>query len=1123
MKIFKGFLNSLLVLLVVGLMFLPSSFAFATNMDKELTDREKAAFIVRNEWTNWVKAFTASLSELDKNATSRIYDNMDFYDMQYRFTEKYKKVPEYLDEDGKPTQKLKDLIKRKRKELNGATIIDPEHLNFTSKQDGSTIKYVLTSGFDENSIDIGWSYDGQTWTHWYPDEALTPDQGRPLYIWNKSSTLSSTTAQFKFVLTGTFDAAGNINSLINFKDMSAGCYYGLFEDQSSLVIPPELPMTELAPYCYGKMFKGCTSLGIIPTLPARVLAEGCYEHMFENCAFTKGPDLNAKVFADNCYRYLFSGCSNLNYIKLGYMGGFEDRYFENWVSGVQDSGQFYYNGTDINHFGSSAIPKDDLHKWDVIIEITELSFTALENSTVKWQVNGSIGTEPDIYYSDDDRTTWKPWTRDTEVNIPITKVIYVKNNNNTLSINEHAYVNFVMTGKIQAGGDVTSMINNVSVVPKAAFHRLFKDCVSLTTAPLMPATSLNTGGYNYSEMFYSCTNLVTAPPVLPAEVIGMRSYYQMFYGCTNLKKPPEIKATTLEELSCYAMFEKCGLTQAPTLNADIVPKKAYAHMFNDCDNLVVPPYLPATQIGESAYEYMFYSCNKLKAAPNLPATQIANACYYYMFAESNEIVAAPFELPATVLAEDCYRGMYAGCTGLVSPSRLPATVLADNCYFNMYGDCINLEVAPELPATTLATGCYRSMFSGCSKLTYISLKYTGDFDDSNFLSWVYGVRNIGQIRYKGTHNKSGKDAIPNGWEWVNENTEVKFFAREDSTVKWIQEVNSGSTVLNVQMSYSYDRSTWNSWPKDNTINLSAGACVYVKNTASVLSTQNCRVKFVMTGAIAASGDIKSLMNNQQPTADDRICYGLFNGCAALIIPPELTPTSVGKRGYYEMFRNCSNLIVAPEMYHISSLDNISLSNMFMGTTKLYTPPKLLKKSVSVTFAPYSHMFDGSGIRVAPDLPHTNLVKSMYASMFSNCNNLTTAPELPATVLAEQCYDNMFNSCSNLIIAPSKLPAQVMQQYCYREMFFKCTSLETAPEICATNVSANNCLRGMFEYDTSLNYIKLSYTGNFITSSFEKWVEGVSSTGVFVYDGSDSTRGASAIPVGWEVYKSSEMP
>ena len=86
--------------------------------ERELTNDEKAAFIVRDEWTGWVRDFTASLSELDKNATAKIYEDMDFYDMQYRFTEKYKKVPEYLDEEGKPTQKLKDMIKEKRKEIN---------------------------------------------------------------------------------------------------------------------------------------------------------------------------------------------------------------------------------------------------------------------------------------------------------------------------------------------------------------------------------------------------------------------------------------------------------------------------------------------------------------------------------------------------------------------------------------------------------------------------------------------------------------------------------------------------------------------------------------------------------------------------------------------------------------------------------------------------------------------------------------------------------------------------------------------------------------------------------------------------------------------------------------------
>ena len=87
---FKKLLKMFSALMVVGLMLVPCDFAFATSMDRELTDRENAAFIVRDEWTTWVKAFTASLSELDKNATARIYDNMDYYDMHYRFTEKYK-------------------------------------------------------------------------------------------------------------------------------------------------------------------------------------------------------------------------------------------------------------------------------------------------------------------------------------------------------------------------------------------------------------------------------------------------------------------------------------------------------------------------------------------------------------------------------------------------------------------------------------------------------------------------------------------------------------------------------------------------------------------------------------------------------------------------------------------------------------------------------------------------------------------------------------------------------------------------------------------------------------------------------------------------------------------------
>lgn len=79
--------------------------------------------------------------------------------------------------------------------------------------------------------------------------------------------------------------------------------------------------------------------------------------------------------------------------------------------------------------------------------------------------------------------------------------------------------------------------------------------------------------------------------------------------------------------------------------------------------------------------------------------------------------------------------------------------------------------------------------------------------------------------------------------------------------------------------------------------------------------------------------------------------------------------------------------------------------------------------------------------------------------------MTTAPELPATTLVYGCYYGMFNSCSNL------------------------------------------------------NSITLGYTGNFADApsyAFYNWVSGVAASGTFYYDGTDTTTGTSAIPVGWTV-------
>ena len=113
-EVMKKFSLLVCTILLLTAMVLSANLTFA----EELTAQEKSAFIVRDEWTSWVNEFTAQLEQLDKEATQKIYDDMDFYDMQYRFTEKYK-TSQYIDQTtGQPTDELKALIKEKRKQRN---------------------------------------------------------------------------------------------------------------------------------------------------------------------------------------------------------------------------------------------------------------------------------------------------------------------------------------------------------------------------------------------------------------------------------------------------------------------------------------------------------------------------------------------------------------------------------------------------------------------------------------------------------------------------------------------------------------------------------------------------------------------------------------------------------------------------------------------------------------------------------------------------------------------------------------------------------------------------------------------------------------------------------------------
>ena len=179
-----------------------------------------------------------------------------------------------------------------------------------------------------------------------------------------------------------------------------------------------------------------------------------------------------------------------------------------------------------------------------------------------------------------DGENWTQWDYANEtLNLPAGETLYFKGDNSTgFYSNNGERRRFVLnTGKVNASGNIQSLVyddnfvNNNTIPCNYCFAYLFYNCTALTTAPVLPATTLAQNCYQ--NMFVGCTSLTTAP-VLPATTLANGCYSYMFgegygnKGCTSLTTAPVLPATTLAQ-NCYQnMFNGCtGLTTAPELPA----------------------------------------------------------------------------------------------------------------------------------------------------------------------------------------------------------------------------------------------------------------------------------------------------------------------------------------------------------------------------------------------------------------------------------------------------------------------------------------------------------------------------------------------------------------------------
>ncbi|MBQ0085193.1 MAG: hypothetical protein KBS65_03010 [Prevotella sp.] len=376
---------------------------------------------------------------------------------------------------------------------------------------------------------------------------------------------------------------------------------------------------------------------------------------------------------------------------------------------------------------------------------------------------------------------------------------------------------------------------------------------------------------------------------------------------------------------------------------------------------------------------------------NVESTTIpCDWCFNNLFGNSQTLTsAADLKLPATTLAKQCYLEMFNGCTALTAaPAILPATTLATSCYQQMFYGCTALETAPKLPATTLATSCYQKMFYGCTKLKSVKVGFTkwGDLSYSgatDYCATYLWLNDAGKEATNPTFECPAEldtettrdiDHVPEGWtiKKIEPMRDYLCIKAEEAGAK-VQLTKKGSPEA-VTIEYSTDEgATWTTVDFSTVVTTgditltNVGDKVYFRNngtSATFSQSANNYYQFVMSGNVAASGNVMSLIDNnvESATIPCNYCfYGLFAFCKTLTNAADLKlpATTLTGRCYSNMFEFCSALTTAPAL-----------------------PAKTLKEHC-------------------------------YFYMFSNCHSLEKAPELPAETLESSSYGCMFNDCHKL--------------------------------------------------------------------------------------------------------------
>ena len=733
-----------------------------------------------------------------------------------------------------------------------------------------------------------------------------------------------------------------------------------------------------------------------------------------------------------------------------------------------------------------------------------LTLTATaDNSSVKLTKKGTLYNR----YEVDTGSGWQSYTFGTVIPLNAGESCKWRCELHPTTQSSSNYVQFVMTGTIEASGNVNSMLrSNFGGITSlsgydSAFYSLFYGCTALTQAPELPATTL--APLCYMEMFRNCTSLTQAPE-LPATTLAEDCYQEMFRNCNSLSQAPQLPATTLAPFCYYGMFKGCkSITQAPEL--------------------------PATTLAEDCYYEMFLKCTSLTQAPELPATTLAGVCYGYMFSGCKSLTQAP-ELPATTLYGSCYSGMFSGCTSLTEV-HISATTTAKNAleyWLNnvassgtVYADP-NFTDLPEDSGSGLPSGWNRFVLGAEDTGTTTTMYHNGASETVRVGTSSYGTCYSAQgwIGFKSLGEMHSllytlQEPVPTTMYYNGETTTVSKVEANGA-----DGLTSDGYILN---------SSLNSLLSMHTLGYTLGAqtpitMYYYDSPVSACSCE-ANTEDGFTETMYDVGDGKGYLTITQQNENGYYLTAIpFTGLT-FMATEDNSSVKLAKRGTlsntYEV--NTGN---GWEAYTFGTV--INLNNGQSCKWRCSAHPTTQGDSNYVYFV-MTGTIEASGncnSMLSSNFKNfTSLSGYDYAfcNLFYGCKSLTQAPQLPATTLAMGCYGAMFQKCTSLTQAP-ELPATTLAIYCYQFMFQGCESITQAPELPATTLT-QECYSNMFEGCKSLTEVRIAATTT-ATNALYRWLQFVAASGTVYADPSFHglpTNNVSGVPSGWTRHALDDYP